>query len=346
VSNELGNLTSDNSPLSIPISKFSEAEGGGCLPTNCRLLGYESADQKFSDALGSSVLRYVQASLAENTKRAYQSDIVAFLKWGGKIPTTAPVVALYLADSARSLSISTLQRRLIGLSRAHAALGWADPVKNEQVRATLRGIRRVHGKPPAQAAPLLMGDLLLLVDAIPVSVAGARDRCLLLMGFAAGFRRSELMSLRVEDVEFVPEGMLIVLRRSKTDQEGQGRKIGIPFGRTRACAVKALRQWLETAAISEGPLFRSVSKAGRVGSNQMSDQAVNLVLAKCAARAGLSSERLSGHSLRAGLVTSAAKAGVSAWKIRQQTGHRSDAMLQRYIRDADIFVGNAAGAIL
>jgi integrase len=140
--------------------------------------------------------------------------------------------------------------------------------------------------------------------------------------------------------------LLVTLRRSKTDQEGVGRKVGIPYGRTRACPVKALRAWLDRAEVKTGPVFRSVSKGGQIGSRALTDQSVNLVLRKCAARVGLPCEQLTGHSLRAGLVTSAAKAGISSWKIRQQTGHRSDVMLQRYIRDADIFIGNAAGALL
>ncbi|MDE2465236.1 MAG: site-specific integrase [Alphaproteobacteria bacterium] len=270
----------------------------------------------------------------------------AFLSGGGSIPATPAQVACYLAALAGALSPVTLRRRAVAIGKAHAAQGFADPTKDEHVRATLRGIRRVHGKPQEQAAPLLKEDLLAIVDALPVSLIAVRDRALLLVGFAGGFRRSELVGLVVEDVSFVPEGMLVMLRRSKTDQEGVGRKVGIPYGRTRACPVKALRAWLEKAGVVSGAIFRAVGKGGHLGNQPLTDQSVNLILRKCAMRAGLPCEGLSGHSLRAGLVTSAAKAGVSSWKIRQQTGHRSDAMLQRYIRDADIFVENAAGALL
>lgn len=290
--------------------------------------------------------RYLRASLAEATKRAYRADVLAFLAAGGSIPATPAQVAYYLAGLAEDLCPATLQRRAVAIGKAHVAQRFADPTKDEHVRATLRGIRRVHGRPQQQAAPLLREDLLAVVDALPESLIGVRDRALLLMGFAGGFRRSELVSLDLADVAFVPDGLLITLRRSKTDQEGVGRKLGIPYGRTRACPVKALRAWLDKAELVAGPIFRSVDKGGQVGSRALTDQSVNLVLRKCAAQAGLSCERLSGHSLRAGLVTSAAKLGVSTWKIRQQTGHRSEAMLQRYIRDADIFLDNAAGALL
>lgn len=320
-------------------------DGGSSLAINCMEIGSASV-QSIAEGPMLPEARYLQASLSEATKRAYRADVSAFLAAGGSMPATPAEVARYLAGLAEDLCPVTLQRRAAAIGKAHVAQGFADPVKDEHVRATLRGIRRVHGRPQRQAAPLLREDLLTVVDALPESLIGVRDRALLLVGFAGGFRRSELVGLDVADVAFVPDGLLITLRRSKTDQEGMGRKVGIPYGRTRACPVKALRAWLDRAEVLTGPLFRSVSKGGQVGSRALTDQNVNLVLRKCAARVGLSCERLSGHSLRAGLVTSAAKLGVSSWKIRQQTGHRSEAMLMRYIRDADIFLENAAGAIL
>lgn len=343
-------FTSDNPSFSLLIRRASAA----IVPhaVNCTIASPASM-QSIANTLVQSAaeslhpeVRYLQASLSEATKRAYRADVLAFLSWGGSIPATPAQVARYLAALAEKLSPVTLQRRAVAIGKAHVAQGCADPTKDEHVRATLRGIRRLHGRPQRQAAPLLREDLLSVVDALPDSLMGARDRALLLLGFAGGFRRSEVVSLDVEDVAFVPDGLLVTLRRSKTDQEGTGRKVGIPYGRTRACPVKALRAWLDRAEVTSGPVFRSVSKGGKVSDHPLTDQSVNLVLRKCATRVGLSCERLSGHSLRAGLVTSAAKAGVSSWKIRQQTGHRSDAMLQRYIRDADIFVENAAGALL
>jgi integrase len=179
-----------------------------------------------------------------------------------------------------------------------------------------------------------------------IGTRGVRDRALVLVGFAGAFRRSELVALRYEDVAFVKEGMTLMLRRSKTDQCGEGRKIAIPFARSNACPVKALTDWLNHARIDSGPLFRFVKKGGAIGAHPLSPQTVATLVKEYARKVGLDAANYSGHSLRAGLITSAAKAGVSSWKIREQTGHRSEAMLQRYIRDAEIFEGNAAGSVL
>ncbi|MEF2559286.1 site-specific integrase, partial [Aurantimonas sp. C2-5-R2] len=163
-----------------------------------------------------------------------------------------------------------------------------------------------------------------------------RDRALLLIGFAGGFRRSELVGLDVADVETVRQGLVITLRRSKTDQTGAGRKIGIPHGRTRWCPVAALEVWLSTFGIEAGPILRGINRHGRVGDQRLSGEAVSIIVKKRLAAAGFDPEGYSGHSLRAGFATSAAQAGASSWKIRQQTGHASDAMLSRYIRDGEL----------
>ena len=173
-----------------------------------------------------------------------------------------------------------------------------------------------------------------------------RDRALLLLGFAGGFRRSELIGLNCNDVVLVRQGLEVTLRRSKTDQKGAGRKIGIPHGRGRWCPVVALDQWRVASGITEGALFRPVDRHHRVGPKRLSAEAVCLVVRERVKAAGIDPGNYSGHSLRAGLATSAAQAGVSSWKIRQQTGHASDDMLAKYIRDGELFVGNAAGALL
>ena len=167
-----------------------------------------------------------------------------------------------------------------------------------------------------------------------------------LLGFATALRRADLVALDVENVEHVKEGLVVHQVRGKTDQEGRGRKIAVPHGRTAACPVLALARWLDAAAISQGPIFRSVTKGGSVSTERLSSQAVSLIVKSYAQAVGLPAQNYSGHSLRAGLVTSAARAGVSLPKIQEQTGHRSVEMLSRYIRDANIFENNAAGMLL
>lgn len=289
---------------------------------------------------------YLRAAVSNNTRRAYQQDMQHFQGWGGEFPSSPQQIARYLAEHGGKLSPFTLGRRLVAIGRAHRALGYSDPGDSELVRAALRGIRRVHGTAQRRVDPLLREDVLAVMDSLPATVKGARDRALLLIGFAGALRRSELVTLNVEDVRLVSEGLILRLRRSKTDQEAEGRDIGIPYARSRACPVKALRAWLDHAGITSGPIFRGVAKGGRVKFDAMTPQSVALVVKYYAAKVGLDPERFSGHSLRAGLITSAAKLGVSAWKIRAQSGHRSDAMLSRYVRDGELFVMNAAGAVL
>jgi integrase len=305
-----------------------------CVAINCK------AD------LPDGVATYIRDSLAENTRRAYLSDLGEFERWGGSIPATADSLAAYLADRADKLSVATLVRHLASISKAHAARGFENPARSELVRATLRGIRRTKGCAQREAKPLLRDDLLLVLDAMGNGLKDIRDRALLLIGFAGALRRSELVGLDVGDVEHVRQGIVLTLRHSKTDQDGAGRKIGIPFGRTRWCPVAALDGWLTASAINAGAIFRPVDRHGRIQGARLSGEAVSLVVRERIAAAGLEAARYSGHSLRAGLATSAAQAGVPTWRIKTQTRHASDAMLTRYIREGELFTENAAGALL
>ncbi len=247
---------------------------------------------------------------------------------------------------AGTLSVTTLAHRGASISKAHTAKGLPNPARSEPVRSTLRGIRRAHGQPQRLARPLTKEDLFSVLATTGDGLKDARDRALLLVGFAGAFRRSELVSVNCADIEPVKQEVVINPRRSKTDQEGTGRKIGIPHGRTRWCPVSALNEWLERVGIEDGPVFRPVDRHGKVHNAHLWGEAVSLVIKERVAAVGLDPDDYSGHSLRAGLATSAAAAGVSSWKIRQQTGHASDAMLARYIRDGELFVDNAAGALL
>lgn len=296
-----------------------------------------------SPSLPSQQLRYyLDNALSCSTRRSYRSDLAHYMVAGGVVPSTDEMVAAYLTNHAKVLRIATLRRRLVSISKAHTMQGYDDPAKSDLVRLTMRGIRRVHGVPQRQVAAILKDDLILMLSRTHANAKGARDRALLLVGFCAALRRSELVSLRVQDLDFTDQGIILTLARSKTDQMGQGRKIGIPFGRGRVCPVKSVIDWLSHTGATQGPLFRAVSKGGAIGQEALSDRSVATIIKKYAAMADLPPEKYSGHSLRSGLVTSAAQHGISSWKIRAQTGHQSDAMLSRYIRDADLFTNNAA----
>lgn len=332
-------LTRDTPPLSRFINPASEVVAE-CNAINC------TSTLSVADPLPEHVAGLVHDSLAANSRRAYASDLIQFEAWGGTIPANDTMIAAYLADHAESHAAATLVRWLTSLAKAHRAMGVPDPTRSELVQSVLQGVRRRYGSVPDQAKPLLREDLLLILDGIGQGTKAARDRALLLIGFAGGFRRSELVGLDRADLEPVKQGIVVTIRRSKTDQLGVGRKIGIPYARGRHCPVVALTAWLDQASIIAGPIFRPVNRHGHVGSQRLSGEAVALVVRDRLDAVGINPSGYSGHSLRAGFATSAAQAGVSSWKIRAQTGHASDAMLARYIRDGEIFVDNAAGALL
>tara|TARA_R110000850_G_scaffold129229_12_gene249143 strand:- start:1944 stop:3032 length:1089 start_codon:yes stop_codon:yes gene_type:complete len=298
------------------------------------------------NSVSEDVKGYVQDAISPNTRRAYKSDLAHFENWGGTFPATREMVAAYLADHAGKLAIATLQRRLASISTAHGAWSLESPTASKLVQTTLRGIRKRHGKPQKQAKPLLVEDLFRIMPLLGDSVKDTRDRALLLIGFAGGFRRSELVGLNVEDIETVRQGLIVTITRSKTDQTGEGRKIGIPFARGAYCPVLALEAWVKQANITEGPLFRPVTRHGEVKDTRLSKEAVSRIVKQYAEAVGLEPAHFSGHSLRAGLATSAAQVGVSTLAIRRQTGHRSDAMVSRYVREGELFNNNATSSLL
>ncbi|WP_210334868.1 site-specific integrase [Mesorhizobium mediterraneum] len=290
--------------------------------------------------------QFITNSLSDNSKRGYQADLAQYGAFGGTIPCSSERIAEYLAARASTHRPATIARYLASLSKAHRAIGVEDPCKAEIVKATFRGIRRVIGTAQREAKPLLREDLFQILERMGNRPKDLRDKALLLIGFAGAFRRSELIGLDLSDVEHVRQGIIITLRRSKTDQTGAGRKIGVPFGRTRWCPVRGLSDWVAHAATSEGPIFRLMNRHGHISDQRLSGEAVSIIIKERAEAAGFDPVDYSGHSLRAGLATSAAMAGASSWKIRAQTGHASDAMLARYIRNGNLFENNAAGAIL
>ena len=286
-----------------------------------------------------SVRRFLDAALADNTLRAYQDDLKHFLAWGGVIPASPECVARYIAQHAMALAGSTLSRRLVAIAHAHTAKGLASPTKSELVRATLQGVRRACGKPVRQVAPLQKKQVVRMVRGL-TGLRGLRDTALLLVGFAGALRRSEIVALDVSDIRFSDEGTIIRLRRSKTDQEGRGRDIAIPRVKGRYCPSQCLQAWLEAAGITDGAVFRRINRYDQMLPNRLAAQAVALIIKHRAELAGFDPNVFSGHSLRAGFVTNAAVGGATSSSIRVQTGHTSDAMLQRYVRNARLFSDN------
>lgn len=291
------------------------------------------------------IRHYVERALSDNTRKAYRNDLAHYATWGGTVPAIPEQVSAYLTAHAGVLSIATLQRRLVSITKAHTMQDYPDPVQSDLVKLTMKGIRRVHGRPQAQVSPILKEDLTVMLSHVPDTIKGHRDRALLLIGFCAALRRSELAAVQVEDLEFTSQGIILTLPRSKTDQTGQGRKIGIPKGRGRICPVMSVNEWIVQSGAGAGPLFRPFAKGGVIGKEQLSDRAIADIIKHYIQKAGLNSDKYSGHSLRSGLATSAAQHGISSWKIRQQTGHKSETMLARYIRDGDLFTDNAAGIL-
>ena len=288
---------------------------------------------------------FLRASKAPSTLRAYRSDWQHFVCWcNGRtvlsLPAAPETVALYLVALAETHRPATLTRRLTSIAKAHATAGHSNPASTRHavVAETLQGIRRTLGTAQPGKTPLLTADLIQVLAHLPSGLAGVRDRALLLLGYTGGLRRSELATFTVEDVAWVPEGAVLTLRRSKTDQAGQGRKVAIPRGAHAAtCPVTALGKWLEAAGIVSGTLFREVDRHGRVGEVGIHRDSVGGILKRAVARAGFDPVGFAGHSLRAGFATQAARNGASAFDIMRQTGHRSITTVSRYVRDAQIF---------
>ena len=294
---------------------------------------------------------FARLSKAENTLRGYRADWRDFCGWCERnkqspLPTSPEVVAAYIAECASRLKVGSIQRRLNAIAEAHKAVGLEAPTLAGIVRNTLKGIKRTLGTAAVQKSPALTDDIRAMVDSTDLGLIGLRDRALILLGFAGAFRRSELVGLDVGDCAFGKDGLTITLRRSKTDQEGQGRKIGIPYGSNpETCPVRVLQTWLEQAGLTSGPLFLSMSRYGKIQQGRLSGIDVARVVKKLALRSGLDAAKYAGHSLRAGHATSAAASGATERSIMNQTGHRSVQMVRRYIREGSLFSDNSGGKL-
>ena len=292
---------------------------------------------------------HAAAAVAENTRRAYQSDWANFTSWCERhdqqaMPAAGITVALYLTDLAQTLKIATLQRRLSSISMAHRTEGHPSPIDAIEVKRVMQGLRRQQGTATSKKKPLRVADLRQVNASLDLeTAAGKRDHALLLIGFAGGLRRSELTALDVEDLEEVDDGLIVTLRRSKTDQEGQSRSIGIPYGSNPlTCPVRATRSWITHANITTGPLWRPVNRHDHIGDRRLTPQSVALIIKRHVEYVGLDPEQFAGHSLRSGFATAAAEAGASERAIMRQTGHRSLPTLRGYIHEGTHFTDNAA----
>lgn len=303
-----------------------------------------------TDALRSA-RAYAMAEKSAATRRAYRADWTDFQAWCSShavepMPAAVETVAAYLASLADAgLKASTIMRRTAAITYAHRLAGSPPPTAAEPVKAVLRGVRRRIGVAVERKAPATARAITGMIKRIPDTMQGKRDRALLLIGFAAALRRSELVALLIADLERTPEGVIVHIRRSKTDQEGEGHQVAVPLG-GKLRPVQALDTWLSAAAISEGPVFRSVNRGGRVSAVALSDHAVAGIVKRHAAAAGLDPALFSGHSLRAGFVTSALEAGADLLKVMDVTRHREVKTLKAYDRRARAFKDHAGRKFL
>jgi site-specific recombinase XerD len=297
-------------------------------------------------------LEFARAEKSEATRRAYRSDFRTFKKWCearniAALPATPAALAAFLAcEAKRGAKPSSISRRIAGIRYAHLLAGHEPPSQAEMVKATFRGIRRSVGSAPKRKQPLTADCLRAMVAAAPDNLIGLRNRALLLIGFAAALRRSELVALDVADLTETKAGLRLRIRASKTDQERQGTTVAIVPGDNSTCPIAALNKWLIAGGINQGPVFRQMLKGGRVADARLSDRAVADIVKKYASRVGLDPALFSGHSLRAGFLTSAARSGASLFKLRDVSRHRSLDTLSGYVRDADFFRDHAGAGLL
>ena len=306
--------------------------------------------------LQDETLKNLRSSKSVNTVRAYKSDFEDFtlfcIKNGFKsLPTEPKIVSLYLTYlSSKNVRTSTIKRRLVSIGVIHKIKGHYLDTKHPIIVENFMGIKRLKGISQNGKKPLLINDLKEIIDVInkqeEPDLKKLRNKALLLLGFAGGFRRNELVSLNFEDLDFVFEGVKINIKRSKTDQFGEGFMKGIPhFENYLYCPVKNLKNWLNISKIKKGPIFVRFSKGVNLTNIRLTDQSVALIIKEYLTKAGVDNKNYSGHSLRSGFATSAAEAGAEERSIMAMTGHKSSEMVRRYIKEANLFKNNALSKI-
>ena len=303
-------------------------------------------------ALQEETLLNLQNSKSNNTVRAYKSDFKDFglfcAQNGFKsLPSEPKIVSLYLTYlSTKDAKISTLKRRLVSIGIIHRLKGHYLDTKHPSIIENLMGIKRRKGSIQKRKKPILIRDLKLIINVIDEKkikdIKKLRDRSIILIGFSGGFRRNEIVSLDYEDLDFVEEGLKIQIRKSKTDQFGEGLVKALPyFDNSQYCPVISIKKWLELSKITSGSVFRRFVKGSKLSENRLTDQTVALLIKEYLQLAGIDNKNYSGHSLRSGFATSAAESGAEERNIMAMTGHKSTEMVRRYIREANLFKNNA-----
>ena len=303
-------------------------------------------------ALQEETLLNLQSSKANNTLRAYKSDFNDFSLFCAKngfksLPSDPKIVSLYLTYlSTKDAKISTLKRRLVSIGVIHKLKGYYLDTKHPSIIENIMGIKRRKGSIQLSKKPILISSLKKIINVIDdqnkKEIKKLRDRSIILIGFSGGFRRNEIVSLDYDDLDFVSDGLKINLRRSKTDQFGEGFTKALPyFDNTQYCPVLSLKKWIEISKITSGAVFRRFSKGSKLSENRLTDQTVALLIKEYLNLAGIDSKNYSGHSLRSGFATSAAESGAQERSIMAMTGHKSTEMVRRYIKEANLFKNNA-----
>ena len=298
----------------------------------------------------------LEHSKAPNTIRAYQSDFNDFVLFCSKngfktLPSDPKIVSLYLTHlSTNDAKMSTLKRRLVSIGVIHKIKGHYLDTKHPAIIENIMGIKRRKGSFQKGKKPILINDLKIIINVIDQQdkedIKKFRDRSIILIGFSGGFRRNEIVSLNYDDLDFVSEGLKISIRKSKTDQFGEGAIKALPyFDSNKYCPVVSLKKWIEISNISSGALFRRFTKGSKLSENRLTDQTVALLIKEYLLLTGIDSKNYSGHSLRSGFATSAAESGVEERSIMAMTGHKSTEMVRRYIKEANLFKNNALNKI-
>lgn len=311
-------------------------------------LPLHNGEQNLPLKIGSLAYSYAHAATSENTREAYRSDVRHFIAWGGLLPATPDMIIRYLEGHAELLHPNTLTRRLTAIKNWHTYQKLPDPTGHEFIRKVLSGISRVHGKASKKAPALSVEQIRLLSDHLIKKgrLIDWRDNALVQIGFFGAFRRSELVTIHWEDIQFVPKGVEIFIKRSKTDQEGEGQVCAIPYGNTKICPITVLQTWREKSKRLDGPVFIGVTKRNRLLQTALSPSYVNIIIKKLAAECKFpDAENFSAHSLRRGFATSASEKGADLISIMRHGRWQSERTVLGYIDEGKQFKENVANIL-